>query len=461
IFILLLIPIFSLAQGEAAKVVITGFDIEGNKKTREATITRELIFQIGDTLLLNNLQPALDANKILLLNTGLFTKVEMNIKDWNPETYDLIIKIDVQESLYIFPIPILELADRNFNVWWKEQNHSLKRINFGVRLYYENLTGRNDLLKTVLQFGYTQKYELEYTLPYINKAQTIGLVTNGLFTRNKEVAYTTEENKLSFFRADKFQFQRYRFGGGILYRKKLFQKHQAEITYYRQSIKDSVFIKNIDFLGGRKMQQYFILNYKFTKDRLNLRAYPTQGYKISGELVKEGLGFFKGRNALFIQPSYAHYFPFGKKKKYSIGFTTQARYQFIRQKPAYYNNQALGYEELFIRGYEYYVIDGMDYILGKTSFRYEIFSKGINWGKAMPIKSMKYMPLRIFLAMNYDFGYVNDPYYNIGNPFANDFLYGGGIGVDLVVFVDKVFQLEYSVNKQGEKGFYIHFSLSL
>ncbi len=455
----LLISIFSFAQ-EEANVIISGFEIEGNKRTREETITRELPFQKGDTLSLKNLQPALDASRALLLNTGLFTKVEMTVQDWNTETFDLVIKIKVQEGLYIYPIPIVELADRNFNIWWKEQNRSLKRINFGVRLYYKNLTGRNDLLKTVLQFGYTQKYELEYTLPYINKAQTIGLVANGLFTRNKEVGITTDANRLEFYRGEKFQFNRYRFGGGIIYRKKIFQKHQAELIYYRRTIKDSVLVQNPDFLAGNTTQQFFKIQYQFTEDRLNLRAYPTQGYRIRGEIVKEGLGVFKNRNALFIQPSYAHYFPFGKKKKYSLGLFTQGRYQFIRQKPAYYDNQALGYEESFIRGYEYYVIDGMDYVLGKTSMRYEVFSKGINWGKAMPIKSLKYMPLRIFLTTNYDFGYVNEPYYQQGNPLANEFLYGGGIGVDLVLFVDKVFQLEYSINKQGEKGFYLHFSLS-
>ncbi|MGK0389000.1 MAG: hypothetical protein ACI94Y_001734, partial [Maribacter sp.] len=163
---------FSSYGQENGFVVISNFEIEGNKKTKEGTIIRELDFKIGDTIQLSNLATRLGKNQTLLLNTLLFLEVNMNIGNWDTEKSQVTIQIKVKETWYIYPIPIFELADRNFNVWWNQYDHSFKRVDYGVRLYYNNLSGRRDILKGVIQLGYTQKYELEYSMPFINKAKT-------------------------------------------------------------------------------------------------------------------------------------------------------------------------------------------------------------------------------------------------------------------------------------------------
>ena len=450
----------SKAQDTSSKIVILQFELEGNYKTKDGTITRELDFQVGDSISLENLATRLEKNKTLLLNTGLFYEVELTVGEWDAANHVSIL-IKVREAWYIYPIPIFDLADRNFNVWWQQYNHSFKRVNYGTRLYHYNLTGRRDQLKAVIQLGYTQKYELEYNVPFINQSKTIGLNTNFLFTRNKEIALNTIDNDVSFYRDDeRYLLKRYRFGVGMTYRPELYQRHKVEATYYQRNVADSVHIYNPDFFIGEKMkQQFFSLGYTYQLDKRDLKIYPLSGHFIQAEILKEGFGFFKDRNSLFVTSTFGKYFKLGKKKKFNISLLNKNRFQLIRKKPSYYNNQALGYEDDFIRGYEFYVIDGMDYSYLKSSIKYEIFNKNFNLGKAMPFKSFKIMPFRMYVTLNSDIGYVNTPFYKDGNPLSNELLFGGGIGLDLVVYIDKVIQIEYSVNRLGEKGVYLHFNL--
>ncbi len=447
------------AQEKNTYVIISEFEFEGLKKTREGTVLRELDFQKGDSIIMTELTNRISKNKILLLNTGLFYEVNLNITKW--ENNKITILIQVREQWYIFPIPIFELADRNFNVWWKQYNHSFKRINFGARLYYANITGRKDLLKATLQFGYTQKFELDYKLPFINKAQTLGASTNFLFTRNKEVGYNTIENDLLFFRDDdQFLFKRFRYGLGGTYQPFLYQKHKVELYYFHRIIADTILQMNSNFfLGNKNKQQFFSINYTFQQDKRDIKAYPLQGYFIEGQIQKDGFGIFNDRNALELNSTLALYFPLGKKKKYNLSFITKGRTHLIRKQPSYYNNKALGYFNDFVRGYEYYVVDGLDYFYLKTSLKYEILKKRINWKKAMPLKAFKIMPLQIYLTTNTDIGFVNNPYYKNQNPFSNTLLLGGGVGIDFVIYVDKVIRIEYSMNRLKEKGVYLHYSL--
>lgn len=454
--------VFSQTSNENI-IIIDGFEIEGNKKTREATITRELDFQIGDTLQLSELANRLGKNQTLLLNTGLFFEAILNIGNWETESSKVTIKIDVREAWYIYPIPIFELADRNFNVWWNQFNHSFKRIDYGVRLFYYNISGRRDYLKTVVQLGFTQKFEMEYSIPFINQAKTIGMNTNFLFTRNKEIGLRTFDNDIDFYRDDtRFLLKRYRFGLGMTYRPALYQKHKVEATYFHRSIADSIHIQNPDFfLDGKNKQQFFSLSYQYQLDKRDIRAYPLSGYFIESNLTKEGFGFFDDRNSLTNTNSISKYFLIGKKKKYSIALEAKGRVELLRSKIPYFNNKALGYEEDFIRGYEFYVIDGLDYTYLKSSIRYEILNKTINWKKAMPLETFRKMPLRMYLTINSDLGYANDPYYKNGNPLSNELLWGGGVGLDFVIYVDKIIQVEYSVNRLAEKGLYLHYKLFL
>lgn len=443
--------------------MVDAISITGNKKTKEWVLLRELDFAVGDTLEQAKLMTEiLPRNRLQLINTGLVSEVEFNIKNWDTEKKTVHIAIDAIENLFIIPLPIFELADRNFSVWWNEMNADLSRINWGLRLYHFNLTGRGDKLKVAGQLGYTKKAELEYTLPSINKKRTLGLFFNVLRSRNKEIAYTTRDNKLQFERADnEYIYSRFRATVGLTHRPKLYFKQQLNLAYYKHIVDDFVVFRlNKDFLGGgRNNISYFSLKYETTIDNRNLKAYPTKGAYFSGIVKKEGLGIFGDRNALSAQARYSRYFPLSKR--IFLELAASGRYAFIREKQPYFDNKALGYENDYLRGYEYYVIDGLDYLYQKTSIRYVIIDRKINFGKLMPISSMRIMPTSLYFTANSDLGAANDPFYAVNNPMTNTLLWGRGVGLDLVVYYAYVLKLEYSFNHLGEKGFFIHIDVGL
>ena len=457
-------PVFIFSQPPVETpifITIDKINIDGNKRTKEAIVLRELDFGIGDTIHLTNLVQRIQENEYNILNTGLFTKAKISYHNWEGETNRVGLTIKVKEDLYIFPFPIVELADRNFNVWWSRYNRSLRRLNLGVRFYHTNLTGRRDLLKAVLQFGFTKKYELIYTLPAFNKAQTFGASFNILHTREKEIGYTTLDNRLVFTRNDEnVLLQRFRIGGGIFFRKKLDVIHQLNASYRRHLLHEDVASDlNPDFFLNKKTTlEYLSLQYQFSVDKRDIRPYPMQGYFFSGSITKNGVGLTDDMRSTESTLEFQHYFTF--RKKWSVAFTAKGEREWQRHKQPYYTSQALGYFEDFIRGYEFYVIDGLDYGYVKKALRFNFLEKEMNWGRYMKIENLKIMPVKLFLVLHNELGYVNNPYFKTNNPLSNQLLWGTGIGLDMVLYYNKVFNFEFSRNRLGEYGFFLHWTFS-
>ena len=441
----------------ANTVTIDSISIIGNKKTKRHVVLRELNFKLGDTLNLDNMMERFAENRFLLLNTGIFREADFNVKDWDTKTQKAHVEVTVIEAWNIIPIPIFELADRNFNVWWKEMDHDLERINYGLLLYHFNLTGRRDKLKLTGQWGYTRKAEIDYKLPGINKSQTIGLGLNVLRTRNREVTFRTFNNRLEFYKApDTFLYSRFRSSVRVFYRPRLFSTHNLELFYHDNSVDEYVKNElNPDFFGNDKTRlSYFALQYDFVCDKRDIKPYPTKGYLFSSTLRKDGLGITNDRNAFHLTSRFAKYIPLSKR--FSIEAIAQGRYSFVRKQQPYYDMKALGFFEDYIRGYEFYVIDGLDYFYQKTAFRFEVFDGNINFGKLSPFEALRKMPTRVYFNINNDLGYTNDPYFSDNNPLNNSLLWGRGVGLDIIVYYALVVQMEYSVNRQGEGGFFLH-----
>lgn len=460
LFAFFLIFSFSDLNAKSEFALIEKIEVTGHKRTKPQIILRELDINVGDSIPLSVLTERILWNQQLLMNTGLFTQAKINFKTWEGESNRVGLLVEVSENWFVYPVPIFELADRNFNVWWEVYERSLKRVNFGLRFYHINLTGRKDLMKLVAQYGFTQKYEIEYTLPFINKKQSLGLITNFLYTRNRELGYTTEQNKLQFFRDEEdVLLKRFRGGFGLINRPNLYFSQSIMLNFHRNQIHERVPLElNEDFFLSGLKQRYFSLIYELKLDRRNIRAYPTDGYLISVTAQKDGFGFFDDLNAFYVTATGQKYFSLGEK--WIISQAVKGRVALVREKQPYYNSVALGYEFDYVRGYEFYVNDGLDYFYTKSSLRFRLANFKYNFGKYMPIKAFKVMPVKLYLALNNDFGYANNPFYGANNSLSNELLWGHGIGLDLVIYNDKFFQFEYSRNRLGEHGFFLHWDFN-
>lgn len=440
--------------------IVDSIALSGNERTKDRIIFRELDISDGDTIFLNFLDERLEWNRLQLMNTGLFSKAKIDISNWRPPDNKLTLKVDLKESWYLYPIPILELADRNFNVWWNEHNHSLSRLNYGLRLYHTNFTGRRDYLKFVVQLGYTHNYELKYTIPYLNKKQTWGLAFDANFKRNREIQYTTVGDKQQFYKDDeKFIFEQFENSLIFSYRPAHRIYHHFDF-FYRQGRVDDYIVRELNpayFLGQKDIQRYFSVGYRFNYDSRNIRPYPTEGILFELQVEKKGLGIFDDINSLFVKSKFVNYWEISKK--FNLECVLEAATGLIRSRQPFNNSRALGFGKTFVRGYEYYVVDGLDYALTRNSLRYEIFNKELQFGKWLPLKAFRTLPIKAYAVINADAGYANNPFFSNQNSLYNKLLIGGGPGINLIFYYNMVFKIEYSFNGLGEKGIFLHTEL--
>jgi outer membrane protein assembly factor BamA len=449
------------AQNGNSRVIVKSIKVEGNKHTKDRIVLREMDFAPGDTLELATLQGRLEKNKNYIMNTSLFVFMDINITNWNYETNEIELLLKVKEAWYIYPFPVFELADRNFNVWWTEEGRSFKRVNYGIRFVHLNTTGNRDPLKLQFHLGYTQKLELVYQFPAFNKSQTFGLTGEFFYARNREIAYRTTGNKLAFQRFDDdFPLQRFRTGVNFFFRPKIRSTFYGKLDFQKNTVSD--FVKSElnpnYFLGDATSQKLMYLRLEYAYENRDVKPYPTQGNFFSTVFEKEGLGVFNERDGAYLTTTFGQYFKLNKRWSTETIFKT--RMALIRDEQPYNNYWALGYLEDFLTGYELYVIDGLDYFYTKTAVRFKLFDMRLNWGKYMPLEAFRNMPVKMYLVLNNDFGYVNSTQFNDLNPLGNQMLYGGGIGLNMVLFYDKVIRLEYSFNHLWEKGLYLHYNLS-
>ena len=448
-------------QAQVPKVRIAGLALEGNRKTKAALIYAELDVSVGDTLLLKDLQPSLDRNRQYLLNTLLFRTVQLTIARWEADSVHL--KITVAEAWYIFPLPQFELADRNFNVWWSRHQRNLQRTNIGLWLYWRNLSGYNDLFKAIVQFGYTRKFELDYTLPPLGRTRRLGFNVNALYSDNKEIAYATLDHQLAFYNdydVAERQYQRIRGRLEAYYRPTLFQWHRLGLSFLHLRISPEALALNPSFFQGEQLtQRSFNLQYTYRLDRRDVPAYPLKGYALEGYVLKRGLGIFKDINQLELWLSAGYHHAFGKR--WSLGMRVQGQYRYSPEPPNYYNNRALGFYDRFVRGYQYYVIDGQSYGLAKADLNFCLFEHRLPLFKKIPSPYLQTLPIRVHLRYHLDYGYVWNAYATPLDIGANEHLLGTGLGLDLVLYAyNIILQLEFTINRSGEKGLYLRYKFN-
>ncbi len=449
-----------LTGQSSTEVMIKDITIKGNQKTKAGIIFRECTFRIGDTIRIEDLDNAINQSRLNIINSGLFNDVQINVGHWDFDNQTINITIEVKETWYLFPVPIFELADRNFNVWWTDQNRSLKRVNLGLRVKYTNPTGNADKLQLVAQTGYTQKYQFEYHFPYINRAQTLGLSSSLYYATNKEVNYRTIKNRQVFYVGDDPVLSRARTSMGLQYRPNIFAIHRLHLEYHQNTI-DSLIANELNpnfFNPGAKALKYTQLQYSFMYDERDAKAYPLKGFSFFLDVKKQGLIKQDDLNHWQLRSEVDAYIPFTPKHSlgvYIIGQTIQPQKQY-----PYHMAKALGYGENYLKGYEYYVIDGLSMLVFKSKFKYNFFNRTIFPGGWLKINKLKSgTPIRSYLTGALEWGYVHDPLYYQDNPFANRPLNSLSLGLDVLFYYNFIYTMELSMNHLKEIGLFLHYNI--
>ncbi|PID94459.1 MAG: hypothetical protein CSA94_02235, partial [Bacteroidetes bacterium] len=206
--------------------------------------------------------------------------------------------------------------------------------------------------------------------------------------------------------------------------------------------------------------KFLTLGYSYTSEHRDFISYPLKGYYLNLSIAKEGLfsGISSIKNWRF-KATYNKYWALKKHWYFSSGVSTMLTND--NEQP-FFLNQGIGYNKLFVRGYENYVVYGNSYVLSRNNLKFELLNKKI-YLKAIPLKQFNSIYLALYLNVFTDFGYVDgfDSWQFNNNTLPNTFLFGKGIGLDVVTYYEFVFRFEYSFDKNNHGGFFFHLQSSL
>ena len=434
------------------KLIIQDIFITGNNVTREPVILRELVFGIGDTIRKMELLPAFQRSRENLLNISLFNFVHFDAEHLPGNRIRVL--IHVTERWYIWPVPILEYAERNFSSFI--QHREWDKINYGVWLKWNNFRGRRELLTGKLRLGYVEEYALSYLIPNMGKRQQHGFSMGFNMNQQNEIFISTVNNKPQEYEPkSRPAMVRLNAFMNYTYRRKLYTTHSLRFEYFDYEVSDSVAVINPNYLGGGSTNMgFFMLTYNFSYDLRDSKIYPLEGFAVRLRAEKMGLGIIP--DYPYQNLRFTGVFLFHQMIAPRVYFTnaTKARYSMEKMLP-YALGRGLGYSE-FLSGYEEYVMDGTYYFITKYILKFQLVKPTTKIIPLIPLEQFNKVHFAIYVNLLADAGYVHNVFPDPTNNMVNDWQFSTGIGLDFVTYYDQVLRVDYVINRYGKSGLFFH-----
>lgn len=436
----------TIQEPRSTPFVVGVIYVEGNKRTKSYIIQRELPFKTGDSIYLPELVKGFEISRQQLFNTGLFNDVVVALKSFRGYEVDIIIQ--VKERWYFFPLPYLKPVDRNLSEWAR-QGYGLDRINYGLKFTQYNFTGRNDKLRFYLISGYTKQIQFQYEQPYADKTLRHGYGIGFSYSFNREINYATINNQQMFTDSLTDGIRRWEGKIEYSYRPGLRTFHAVRLSVFKQRVDSQLLDLNPKYFVDRSSSvTYPELAYNMKYVNVDYVHFPLTGWIVEAGILKRGIN--KDMNMWQINAKANKGWQIAKKTYYALQAGGVLRVPFDQP---YINHRMFGYGDMFLRGLERYVIDGVAAAMARSSLRRELFRFNIR----PPIKSRTHdrIPFRIYARTFGDMGYAYNKNFT-GNSLTNRMLYTGGFGVDVVTFYDFILRFDYSFNQLGQNGLFLH-----
>lgn len=444
LFVLIFL-LFNSMHGLAQTMRIESIQIVGNEKTRENILRRELDFIENDSIQINKIDEIIELNRRKLMNTNLFIWVRSDYHQL--PNGNLTVKYECLEQWFVLAYPMFQLADRNLNDWWS-RGRDLNRTIYGMHFMHNNFMGRNEKLGIKAETGFTQKLEFSYQNPYLDPQKTIGLTVNLAYGTQKNVAYKTNQDTLTFHQSNNILLEKWTTGVEFRKRIRFYDFQTLELKYTHTSIADTIAKLNPAYFGNGRINQNFAqIGYKFSYDFRDFVAYPLRGRKIDVSFTKYGIlpsdhvDFWEGTAsaAFFIDLGSRFFFASHMKGKIT-------RESFI----PYANLRGLGYGNDLVRGYELHVIDGTNFFLWRNTFKFQLISTTIKI-PFIKYKQFNQMPISIYPTVFSDMGFIHNSSFE-GGVNTNKWLFGTGLGFDFVTYYNFVCKIGFPISNGGRSG---------
>lgn len=434
LFVFLYLTCISLAQTEKDTafykepfVVVDSIIIRGNAITEPHVILNELTFKKGDTLTLS----AMNFNRERIYSLGIFNKVNLYPM---PDLEKMNLYIDVEEAWYIWPIPFIELVDRDW-----------KKLSYGIDLYVKNFRGENQNLHVKGAFGYDPHLTLSYSVPYLYRKEQIYLNWSAYYGNIKNRSLIAD----TLF-GENYK-QRYIYSTlGIGKRFSLYDR--AIISGMFEYIKTPQSPFNPNF-PKETIARIPSLSAAYSYDSRDLAQFPSRGIYVTSEYDFKGFGINDTRYSVFLF-DYRQYRELSKTISVKWRFATR---QVFGNNIHYIDYSYLGYAER-IRGNFNTQHEGNSLYVASVEAKYPII-KEWNLKLNLPIipQALQSYRMALYYQIFFDAGTVRKK----GEPVTiNDFDSGYGGGFTILFLPYNLIRLEMALNKFGKKEYIVDIGIS-
>lgn len=406
--------------------VVDSVIIVGNKTTEEFVILNELTFSLGDTVTNEDLF----YNRERIFSLGLFNKV--TIEKTN-ENFKNIVIIEVEESWYIFPLPFVEIKERDY-----------RKLSYGVYLIYKNFRGRNETIFGTLSFGYNPSFGITYINPNLSNDGIYFLKFSSSLSRNKNRSILAESNYGSEFDYKK-SFTSLLLGKRIDIFNRLFLTLSYNYLELEKPVPNYI-------VGNGRIDRFPEIGLGYEFDNRDLSQFPKKGNYFYLGSNFNGLGINKV-NHQSMKIDFRNYTELLDNLLFK--FKTASRLTFGGNVPLY-EYSLIGTEEK-IRGNFFKRIEDRNLLLVNAEFFYPLLKEmqlDFNFIPIIP-KQLLSFRVEVYLHTFADYGTVFKDFYKSTNSLS-----GYGIGISLLLLPYNVIRFEFGFNEKSQKEFIIDLGTS-
>lgn len=376
------------ASSMAEAIPVDTILINGNDKTRDEVILREVPYTFPDTL---------HADDLLIIrrriqNLFLFNQVEVYAV--NNGSLEALL-IDVKETWYIYPVPILFINERDWD-----------KISYGFQLSHFNFRGMNEKLNVGGWAGYNPSFFLNYRNPWIGK--------NSKFIFGIGLSKKRVENKF-------FDFDEQHLGAAVTFGKRFGLNSTIEASFDIRRIEFPEPFRTF-LVSDSERDLVPQMSLSFRHDRRDLYEYPMSGYYLNWQFIRTG---FTDSQPQYWRWQFDHRLYVKLSRRISIGGRNLLKLN--RGRLPIYDRIFIGYSDR-IRGYFDRVFTAQNLMLQNVELRVPLTRiRYFSWKKA-PAFSKLFQGLKYGLSMGFfiDSGIVWDRTEQI-SPERLFSGYGGGL----------------------------------
>ena len=441
-----------LAEVSGDSFKIRYVKIEGNEKTKDFVVLKQVPVSFGDTLTQKQIGYYVDR----VYSLGLFTAVSHRL-DFNSDTNDYDLVIIVHEKWFWLIYPVVRFKDSNVSRFL--QNPSGTKVQYGFGGSHINFLGRRMSLRMQALVGYDLNLGFFFNNPhsYLDDNLSFGV----------SVSYQEVHNQNPYLIESDGEFVRKIRSLSNSYGYAFSPYLNTGISVYYSSISNSL-LESPDsdretvLNPGGASDDNFGVGIGFSYDTRDIYEFPMKGVFASG-----GIGFSQEINTGSSYESskidLRYYYPVIEGLTVAGNFLHQKYYGKL---VPYYDHFTTGKDEI-IRGFENQTIETVHRMISRFEIRKEIIpakTEVIDW---ISWEQFKYFRWAVFGYVYSDFGYnfIPDQTYSGLNLFIennnltrfyNNLLSNLGVGIHISLPYNNTLRLEYNYNSLHQQSFWIN-----